>query len=473
MFSPESYTIVSALFPRLLGFIYFFAFGAFLFQIKGLIGKEGILPVSDYLKLLHSYYPKTCYHIAPTVFWLNSSDKALMGVIGLGTLISIGLIAGFFPPLLLFLCYVLYLSIVSAGQDFLSFGWEGYLLEITAHAFLLSMTPIPNFTVWISMNVLLFRFHFQAGAVKLQSKDSSWKNLTAIAFHYLTQPIPNTIAWYAYKLPMWFQKISCLLMFAIELIVPFGIFLTAPIRLGVFFAFFFLQYGIWVTGNFSFLNHLTVVFSTILIDNKYLTSFFAEPAIMETPFELNIVLSICGGVLLLLQIYRLWYHFLPGETFGRLLRWLAPFHLANRYGIFAIMTVKRYEIVVEGSDDKIHWKEYTFRWKPSELNRRPRRISPYQPRLDWQAWFLPFDTFENERWFQNFIYHLLKGSKPVLKLLRGNPFPHKPPKFVRALAYDYEFSDFEAKRKKGEWWKRKYVAPYCPILSLKETIENN
>lgn len=468
MFSPESYTIVASLFPRLLGFIYFFAFGAFLFQIRGLIGKEGILPLRDYLRQLKLYYPHTRFHIAPTLFWINSSDQALMLLISTGTLLSICLMAGWVPPLMLFFLYVLYLSVIAAGQDFLCFGWEGYLLEITAHAFLLSLTPVPNLVAWVSINFLLFRFHLQSGAVKLQSRDKSWRDLTAIAYHYQTQPLPNTIAWYAYKLPMWFQKLSCLIMFAIELVVPFGVFLTDEIRLGVCVAFIGLQFMIWVTGNFSFLNHLTAIFSLLLLSNNYLEPWFSSPTVLEaTPITATVLLDILGGTLLILQVIRLWNHFLPTERFNYILRWLSSFHLANRYGIFAVMTVKRYEIIIEGSDDTVHWKEYTFRWKPSELTRRPRRISPYQPRLDWQAWFLPFESFDNENWFQNFLFRLLKGSKPVLALLRGNPFPEKPPKFIRAVAYDYVFSDYASKKKYGYWWTRRYIGDYSPLLTLK------
>jgi hypothetical protein len=277
------------------------------------------------------------------------------------------------------------------------------------------------------------------------------------------------IAWYAYKLPMWFQKLSCVFMYVVELAVPFGIFMSEDIRFVVFIAFFGLQFGIWLTGNFSYLNHLTVAFSTLLISNKFLTPFFAVPEVVQaTPLGVSILLSILGGALLVLQLLRFWHHFLPDSRLHTLFQWLSPYHLANRYGIFAVMTIKRYEIIIEGSDDNVNWKEYTFRWKPSEVTRRPRRISPYQPRLDWQAWFLPFDAFKDEAWFQNFLFRLLTGSKHVLALLRDNPFPDKPPKYVRALAYDYEFTDWETKKKEGAWWKRTYVSDYSPPFSLKK-----
>lgn len=466
MLSPESYTIVSALFPRFLGFIYFFAFGAFLFQIKGLIGTKGILPIADYLNLLRRHYPRTCYRIAPTLFWTNCSDTMLTSVITAGTVLSLLLIFGVFPTLLLGLLYILYLSIISVGQDFLSFGWEGFLLEITINAFFLSLASPPNLMVWVSINLLLFRFYLQSGAVKLQSRDKNWRNLTAIAYHYQSQPIPNTIAWYAHKLPMWFHKSSTLLMFIIELIVPFGIFGNESIRLGVFLAFFGLQFMIWVTGNFSYLNHLSVVLSTILISNTYFASWFNFSTLSIPPIGIiNIIGYFAGTTLTILQLVRLWQHFIPNSLFYRWLHILAPYHIVNQYGIFAIMTTTRYEIIFEGSDDGDVWKEYHFFYKPSEITRRPRRISPYQPRIDWQAWFLPLGHYRYDPWFENFIYRLLCGTPEVLSLIRTNPFPKDPPRYVRTLIYEYEFSSMKEKKEKGWWWKRKpigiFTHPVC------------
>ena len=194
MWNPESYTTTALLLPRLLGFIYFCAIGAFFFQIKGLLGKNGILPICDYLKYFRSQPIQRRLFYIPSLFWLNASDRALIGSTLLGIFISIILMLGYFPTICLGLLFVFYLSIVSVGQDFLSFGWESFLLEITFYTFWVSLTPIPNLMMWINLNFLLFRFHIQAGAVKLQSHDPAWRNLTALAFHYQSQPLPNTWA---------------------------------------------------------------------------------------------------------------------------------------------------------------------------------------------------------------------------------------------------------------------------------------
>lgn len=467
MLNVESYTIIAEWFPRLLGIIYFFTFTAFAIQIRGLIGENGILPAASFLKRIHAHYGTKSYFLAPTVFWCGSSNAALLGAAYAGSLFAILLLLGLAPPLMLVILYILYLSIVSVGQEFLSFGWEGFLLEVTVNAFLLSLTTVPNAIVWVSINFLLFRFHFMAGLVKLQSRDPSWRNQTATAYHYQTQPLPNTIAWYFYRLPLWFHKLSCASMFFVEMVVPFGIFLGEEVRLAAFAALAGLQFFIWLTGNLSFLNHLTLIFCTILLNNGSLMSLgFQAPVPAETPLWLDISLYILGGLLLALQVIRFVHHFIRTSTFSKILRAVEQFHIANRYGIFAVMTTRRIEIVIEGSGDGTEWKEYTFRYKPSEVTRRPRRVSPYQPRVDWQAWFLPFSDFQSERWFQQLLHHLLKGTPDVLKLLGHNPFPDEPPAYIRAIAYDYVFSTPEERQSRGWWWRRTYAGQYSPVLSL-------
>lgn len=466
---PNDYLIAISLFPRFIGVIYFFAFGAFIFQIRGLLGREGILPVPNYLDYIKHRFGKKAYYYVPTLFWFNASDAALMGLVIAGTALSFLLACGIYPALLLPLLFILHLSLVTAGQDFLSFGWESFMLEITINATILSWSSPPNPFSWISLNLLLFRFYFQAGISKFYSRDVNWRNMTAISHHYQTQPLPNTVAWYIHKLPMWFHKVSTALMFFGEIVVPFGIFASEDIRLLTCAALLSLQFSIWVTGNLSYLNHLSIAFGMILISDFFWRSWLGmTPQVYSpSPLTLQILTSALGTACIFLQIISLWnYLFRPVRIFSKILNWISPFHIANRYGIFAVMTTKRYEIIVEGSNDQKEWHEYLFRYKPSDLNRRPKRISPYQPRLDWQAWFLPFSNFSREMWFQNFLVRLLQGSPRVLKLLRSNPFPDHPPKYIRALAYDYEFSDSEAKKKEGVWWKRRLVGIYAPTISL-------
>ncbi len=459
MIPPEAYTIISSLFPRLLGMIYFFAFFPFIFQIKGLVGEKGILPAQQYLEVFRKRMGKRRYFLLPTLFWLNCSDRALVIVPVIGSVLSVLLMLGVCPPLLLAVLILLHLSIVTIGQDFLGFGWEGFFLELSYHALLMSLTVVPNIFVWLSVNVLIFRMHLQAGTCKLMSGDPSWKNLTALCVHYQTQPIPSTLAWYAHKLPVWFQKLSVAAMLAAEIVLPFLVFGIEQMRLIAFAGFFGLQFFIWVSGNYSYLNYLTSVAVSLLISNTYLSGYISAPDPASHSWVISSFISLGGIGLLAVQLLALWYHFFRTPWLNRLFRNLFPYHLGNRFGIFAVMTTERYEVVLEGSMDGEQWEEFLFWFKPSEPERRPRRIAPFQPRLDWQAWFLPFTTFENSRWFQQFVVRILEDSPEVRKLVRFHPFPGHPPKFLRAKLYLYEFTPWGAKN----WWKRKEIGEYMDI----------
>jgi len=467
-FNPESYSIAIHLFTRLLGAIYVIAYVPFLFQIQGLFGKEGILPIAEHLSSAKFSCGKKRYYYIPSLFWINASDTALFALVWSGIFLGILLMFGVYPPVVLLLLYLIHLSLTSAGQDFLSFGWETFLMELTIAAFLIISTAPLNFFGWLGLNFLLFRFHVEAGASKLLSRDKNWRNLTAIAYHYLSQPLPNTTAWYFHKLPLWFHKLSTLLMFFVELVVPFTLFSPPEVRLVIFVLFVGLQYSIWFTGNLSYLNYITVACCVILLHNNYLEPFFALPPIeAPSPLLWQFLMGCLGFAFLALQVMAFYRTVSRSSLFYSILRTVQPFHLATPHGIFAVMTTKRYEIVIEGSADGLEWKEYQFYYKAGELSERPKRVAPYQPRLDWQVWFLPFTNFESEPWFQKFLVKLLQGSKPVLKLLKVNPFPDKPPQFIRVLFYDYEFTTSDEKKQTGNWWKRRLIGDYAPTIYLR------
>jgi len=468
MLNPESYCIASKILLHLLGVIYLFSFASFLFQMKGLYGEQGILPVQSYLRLFRNSYGRKSYYYCPSLFWINAGDTMLVAMPLLGIILSIFLILGIQSALTLFLLFIVYLSIVSIGQDFLSFIWDVFLLEITLNAIFLAMTPVPNLFIWISLNLLLFRFHIEVGAVKLQSNDKNWWNLSALSYHYETQPLPNTQAWYAHQLPECIHKFNCAAMFIIELIVPFGIFGSESIRFWTFVLLAGLQFIIWLTGNFAFLNHLTTLLCVILLSDYYFSSWTQVQEVPPADPYLSIGLSFIGILLITMQLIQFWNHFFPNRTFANILYKIGHFHMFNRYGLFAVMTIDRYEITVEGSQDCEDWKEYLFFWKPCELNQRPKRISPLHPRLDWQCWFLPFQGFQKNTWFQNFMIRILQGSKTVLGLVRKNPFPDHPPKYLRAVAKKYEFTNRDEKNKTGNWWKVTDERPYSPILERNE-----
>jgi hypothetical protein len=376
----------------------------------------------------------------------------------------------------LVLLFPLYLSLVSAGQVFMAFQWDILLLEV---GFLAIFLSFPGPVMVFLFRALLFRLMFLSGAVKLLSGDPTWRGLTALNFHYETQPLPTWTSWYMHQLPEWFQKTSVAANLFIELAVPFLIF--APRRLRLFAAFCLagLNVLIFLTGNFTYFNLLALALCIFLLDDavlrgwlpKQLARFFAfRPVVERRLLVRNGVLTLLAAFVLFLGVFQMVRAF-SGVTPGgpaTLMRWVAPFNLVNSYGLFANMTTSRPEIIIQGSNDGQEWKDYGFKYKPGDLRERPLWVEPHQPRLDWQMWFAALGTYQRNPWFMGFAEQLLRGSPPVLKLLDENPFPERPPRFLRAELYEYRFTDFDTRRTDGTWWQRKYIGLYLPEVSLKE-----
>ncbi|MDE0426984.1 MAG: lipase maturation factor family protein [Candidatus Poribacteria bacterium] len=470
------------LFLRALGGIYLIAFLSLWVQVHGLIGSNGILPADQFLTAVRQQVGTSGYHLVPTLFWLNPSDLCLHLLCAGGAVLSLVLIAGFFPTWTLVGLWAFYLSLVSVGQVFLSFQWDVLLLEAGFLAIFfaplqirdtLSRTSQPSSAfLWLS-RWLLFRLMFASGFVKLAS-DEVWRNLTALNFHYETQPLPTSIAWYVHQLPEWFQKVSVLGMFAVELVIPFLIFAPRRLRTAGCIGFVGLQVLIILTGNYCFFNLLTIALCLLLIDDvawKRLLPKRLMPSIRLLEQAPHRYSRICIGVVAVLLFLLSGLRF-SGQLFrdGRLpdVAWITPFRSVNTYGLFADMTESRPEIIVEGSNDRITWKAYEFRWKPGDLTNAPKWVAPHQPRLDWQMWFAALQgDYQNTYWFLNFMGSLLRGNPEVLKLLAENPFPDTPPRYVRATLYNYHFTDLATKRSDGTWWDREWSRIYCPAISLR------
>lgn len=470
------------LFLRALGCIYLIAFLSLWVQIHGLIGSSGILPIDQFLTAVRQQVGTSGYHSVPTLLWLNSSDISLHFLCAGGIVLSLVLIAGFFPTFALAGLWVLYLSLVSAGQAFLSFQWDVLLLETGFLAIffaplrirdtLSQVSQLPAAFLWL-LRWLLFRLMFASGFVKLAS-DAVWRDLTALNFHYETQPLPTWIGWSAHQLPEWFQKISVIGMFAVELGAPFLIFAPRRLRNAGCIGLIGLQILIILTGNYCFFNLLTIVLCLLLVDDvtwkgllpKRFTPRF--DVVGRVPHQYwRVCVVVVAMLLFVLSSIRF-----SGQLFreARLpdLAWIRPFRSVNTYGLFADMTESRPEIIVEGSNDRITWKTYEFRWKPGELTDMPKWVAPHQPRLDWQMWFAALQgSYQNTYWFPNFMVALLQNSPEVLQLLAENPFPDTPPRYVRATLYDYHFTDIETKRSEGTWWSRERTGIYCPAISLR------
>ena len=470
------------LFLRVLGGIYLIAFLSLWVQIHGLVGSNGILPAEQYLEAVRQQIGTEGYYLLPTLFWLNPSDACLHFLCAGGVVLSLVLIAGFFPTATLTGLWMLYLSLVTVGQVFFSFQWDVLLLETGLLAIFFAPLRIRDtFTrvsqpsgafLWL-LRWLLFRLMFASGFVKLAS-DAVWRNLTALNFHYETQPLPTWFGWYAHQLPEWLHEISVIGMFAVELVIPFLIFAPRRLRTVGCIGLLGLQLLILLTGNYCFFNLLTIALCFLLIDDvtwKGLLSKRFMPSFQSVERSPHRYSRVCIAVVATLLFV------LSGIRFGgQLFRdvrfpdvaWIRPFRSVNTYGLFADMTESRPEIIVEGSNDRITWKTYEFRWKPGELTDAPKWVAPHQPRLDWQMWFAALQgSYQRTPWFLDFMGALLQGKPEVLQLLAENPFPDAPPRYVRAVLYDYHFTDIATKRSEGTWWSRERKGIYFPEISLR------
>jgi hypothetical protein len=317
---------------------------------------------------------------------------------------------------------------------------------------------------------------FLSGVVKLESGDPTWRHLTALTFHYQTQPLPTVLAWYAQKLPAWFQVGSCAAMFAIELVAPLFIPAPRPLRHSAALALASLQVVIALTGNYAYFNLLSVGLCLTCLDDDWWRRRgwgVAEPAdgprqpvgrFKATATRWFAALAV--GVTFFMMVASL----LPSAAASPIVRVVGeavdPFRSFNNYGLFAVMTVERPELVFEGSDDGRDWREYGLPYKPGDLSRRPAWVAPYQPRLDWQLWFAALGPPGSNPWVGTLCERLLSGDAAVLGLFSHNPFPGRPPRLVRVVRYSYEFTSAAERARTGNWWRRTPLDFYIPPVSL-------
>ena len=468
---PARFATTQWIFLRALALIYLAAFGSLAGQITGLIGEHGILPLGDFMKAVTNSVGAQKYFVMPTVFWADSSDHMLVNACFAGMAFSILLLFGRLEKISLAALFVLYLSLSVSGQDFLQFQWDALLLEAGFLALFLGRAQI---IVWL-FRWLVFRLYFMSGTAKLLSHDLAWRNLTALEYHYHTQPLPTIFAWYADKLPHWFQHASTFMALSIEIAAPFLIFMPRLLRISAAWCMIGLQVLIMLTGNYAFFNFLTIALCLFLLDDRVFGKFSPPRFFLRrarAPLPMNAAERGVMGVLAAFIFVVGLTHVL--DSFGwapdpmrALARIVSPLEIVNSYGLFAVMTTTRPEIIVEGSTDSEHWSAYEFRYKPGALDRAPRWVAPMQPRLDWQMWFAALSNYRQNLWFVGFVVRLLQGSPEVLGLLEKNPFPDHPPRYVRAMIYDYSFTTWEERRKTGAWWKREPIGEYLPPVSMK------
>jgi len=470
----ERYTLVSWIFLRLFGAIYLAAFASLGVQILGLIGHAGVLPVGDYLEAVRHARGASAYWLLPSLFWVNFSDPALFAGTLLGTVLGLLVLVDRWTRPALIGLFALYLSYVCVGQDFMSFQWDTLLLEVGFLAIFL--TGGSKIVVWL-YRWLVFRYVFLAGVVKLLSGDSTWRDLTALEYHFWTQPLPTPLAWYAAQLPHWLLRAGTAAALGIELGAVFLVFMPRRLRAAAAACVLLLQILILLTGNYNFFNLLTMLLCVFLFDDAALCRLIPQGlklrAQRRAPLAGRLTTVTAAALALIVVpvgLNRIWqtmaHSNLPG--LGAVTRALAPLSIVNPYGLFAVMTTARPEIVIEGSADGKVWREYVFRYKPGPLQRSASWNIPHQPRLDWQMWFAALGGVRENPWILGLMQRLLEGSPSVLTLLEINPFAAAPPKFVRALLYDYRFADARKREVTHEWWVRRLEGLYFRQISLDE-----
>ena len=460
---PATHETTVRWFMRSLGLIYLIAFLSLEVQITGLIGAHGILPVARFLATVRENYGASAWLHVPTLFLFGANDTMLRLACMAGAGASLAIIVGYARRIALATAFVLYLSLVHAGQSFLSFQWDFLLLESGFLAIFLR-PALPR--VWL-FRWLLFRLMLLSGAAKLLSHDPTWRNLTALRYHYETQPLPTVFAWYFHQLPLGVQKFSCGFMFFVELVVPFLFFAPRRVRFFAAAMTITLQALIFITGNYTFFNLLAVALCLLLFDDA---AFRHRPAPRVRLGTRQRAVSIALSAFILFasgfQLLETFSGSIP-DVAAVALSDIAPFGVVNTYGLFAVMTTSRPEIVVEGSDDGQTWREYSFRYKPGDLRRAPVWVQPYQPRLDWQMWFAALGNYRADPWFVNFAVRLLEGSPDVLALMARNPFPSGAPRYIRAQLYEYRFTTTAERHATGDWWAREIKREYLPAVSLR------
>lgn len=552
-YGPAGRLVPRWIFLRALALIYFSAFYSLLVQIKGLIGPHGILPAGGYLAAVADELGWSRYWFAPSLYWISSSNGALMTVTWLGLIASVIALFNLWPRLSFFVCWVCFLSFVAASSTFSSYQSDGMLLEAGFIALFFAPSgllpgwgaahPPSRASLWL-LQWEWFRIYFESGMVKLASGDIEWRNFTAMDEYYQNGPLPTWVGWYVQHWPHSFHAFSVGATLALELGLVFLLFFPRRVRIVCFLIVTPWEIGVILTANYAFLNYLVLALGFLLLDDRFLRQFI--PARLRPPEPQPPVETVEGLPLSILAVgeadvatadlgSREELRKLPGaeeltggeeerqgswsptlsaknsegmghQDRGRvgsalgtvglalsaiLLTWIAydttvemlaiplgrapgpalpvglldPFRIANQYGLFAVMTRGRYEIEFQGSNDAQNWVAYPFRNKPQALNQAPGIYAPFQPRFDWNLWFASLGDWRENNIVPLTEERLLENVPDVLALFKSNPFPNAPPRYVRAVLWQYWFTTRAEKRSTGNWWRRQFMGLYAPELT--------
>lgn len=473
-FSAGDYELARQVLQRGIAGCYLVAFISAINQFPALLGEHGLLPTPRFVA-------RISFRQSPSLFHWRYSDRMLVTLAWVCAVLSASVVIGlpqlapsWVPMIVFLLIWAAYLSIVNVGQTFYSFGWESLLCEAGfVVAFLGSSDVAPPVTIIFFIRWLVFRLEFGAGMIKMRG-GSEWRDLTALYYHHETQPMPNPVSWFVHHLPKWFHRVEVIGSHFAQLVVPFFLFAPQPVASVAALIILVTQLWLVITGNFAWLNWITIVLAFAAIDDSAFKLVFpavtvrsqAGRAVPDAPIWFVVVVLVVTVFLLVLSYRPLLNlfsrHQLMNASFNR-------YHLVNAYGAFGTVTKERFEIVVEGSDAEqpgpADWTAYEFRGKPGDPARMPPQVAPYHLRLDWLMWFLALGT-PDTRWFEVLVIRLLEGDKPTLRMLRVNPFETAPPRWIRARVFLYRFSTAEERRQAHVWWVRTEIALLVQPVSL-------
>jgi hypothetical protein len=486
------------IFLRALGLIFFSAFYSLARQVHGLIGERGILPVGAYFQeVTEALHGLARFWYVPSIFWVRPVDGALTAAVAVGIVCSLLLVANILPRAMIAICTLLFLSFIATLQDFSSYQSDGMLLEAGFISFWFAPRGLrpglgahdpPSRISLFMLRWEWFRIYFESGLVKLMSGDVHWRDFTAMDEYYQNGPLPAWPGWYVQHLPHSFHAGTVALTLVVELVIVWAVFMPRRFRLACFVVVTALQIGIIATANYAFLNYLVLMLGFLLLDDRTISWISAavrrrrhdtedeaaryaglHPDLVRVP---NVTPRsrprvIIEALALGWVFYAtFWAFFAPGSgsILGAPERMLAPFRIANAYGLFATMTEQRYEIEFQGSNDGGRtWIAYPFRYKPQDPLERPGVYAPYQPRFEWNLWFASLAPWQASTWVVAAQARLAEGSDEVLSLFRRDPFNGHPPTMVRTVRWQYWFTSAATKRKTGAWWTREYLGEFAGV----------
>jgi phytoene dehydrogenase-like protein len=470
-FAAPDYWLARLAFQRGLAAIYLIGFAAAGLQFRALLGEHGMLPIPRYLRRVR-------FRQAPSLFHLHYSDRFFAAVAWSGAALAAAMAAGLgdavplWAAMLAWLAlWALYQSIVNVGQVWYGFGWESLLLETGFLAVFLgnASTAPPVLVLWL-LRWLLLRLEFGAGLIKLRG-DRCWRDLTCLRYHHETQPMPGPLSWFFHHLPDPVHRAEVLGNHLAQLVAPLALLAPQPAASVAAAVMIVTQLWLVASGNFAWLNWLTIVIALGVVDTGLAARVLPLPAAPRfaaaPPWYQALVIAVTAVVAVL--SYRPARNLMSRRQLMNAS--FDPLHLVNAYGAFGSITRRRYELVIEGTREQqltaaTRWREYEFKGKPGDPRRRPPQVAPYHLRLDWLMWFAALSPGYAEAWLAPLLYRLLRADRDVLRLLRANPFPDGPPAFVRVSRYRYRFTSWRQLRRSGAWWDRAPAGVYLEPVRL-------